>query len=126
MRTCSILVAAFAVLASVFDPRSTVIAESAIAAIDGEGEPLVLFASQARHAVLPGATYTVAATSPAAELQLWRAMLAFSARREPVLPSDPRAAETAFVISYGSTTPPSPGLRYVVAFGDGVVWERQR
>lgn len=87
------------------------------------------FLEEARHAVLPGSSYTVRAADRATERRLFDASLALTANRV-ALPTryDPSGRalpnEARYVIAYRGFTG-GEALRFVVRFDKGAVYERE-
>lgn len=88
-----------------------------------------VFLEKARHAVLPGNSYTVRASDPAIERRLFDASLGLTPervakrtlydRRRRAIPDDVR-----YVIAYGDFTG-GEKLQFVVRFERGAVYERR-
>ena len=87
------------------------------------------FLLSARHAVLPGSTYTVRAENPDDEMSMYMFSLGLCTRRT-ALPTSyfgvprPEGAKARYVIAYGDYTGGEQGLRFVVRFPGGTVYER--
>jgi hypothetical protein len=87
------------------------------------------FMSEARHAVLPGSSYTVRSRDLHDEMNFFRLSLPLTPKREAISPTtrshrpNPEADEARFVVLWGAA-PRDPNLRFVVRFEGGVVYER--
>jgi hypothetical protein len=87
------------------------------------------FLLEARHAVLPGSTYTVRAQDLDDEMSLYMFSLALCTRRHGLpttyfkKPFD-EGKSARFVIAYRNFTGGEPNLRFVVGFAAGAVYER--
>ena len=87
------------------------------------------FMEQARHAVLPGSSYTVHAQNLRDETNFFRLSLPQTPKRDAVAPTlssrrrNPAADATRFVVVWGAP-PRDRSLRFVVRFEGGAVYER--
>lgn len=89
------------------------------------------FLWEARHSVLPGSTYTVRASTPAAETTLFLFSLGLCTRRTPLpssyygRPTPDLGRKAHYVIALGDFTGNERGLKLVTKFRDGSVYERR-
>lgn len=125
IQSAALILAGVVLLSSLLDPRPAAMVTDPLDALQPERARLAHFASHARHAVLPGSSFTVDAATARERLELWRTMLAFSSRRTPVPPWDAAASNARYVVAGGSHRPKEPELRLVVGFPGGTVWERR-